>query len=382
MFPIEKLLGVLLTTDPPRELESADPRLEEAVAATTRGDYRHAAQVAQQLYADGVFDARLLGYLLYAELQSRGSAVLELLLRAAHQSLTLNLSAFTPLQRRDVHLDAALHWCLNKIVRQIELSDRLPDGLNWEEAAERGELAGALAAAGALQPLLDTLTSRARAPQSLQRLCDVLQKMQQRAEEQNQERSRQTAADEKKGTRAPVAEQPGRSAAFAPVAPEPIPETTPAAVSTVALPEEVASAPAVLLPGFVSPDTIRASPALHQLALRIQLFTRLIEQQAVTHAAVVAEELQRALDRFDPRVYIPTLLAPYLSTLADSSEDLEPILQQRDQLRFRALTQLYRADPDAFAAHAEESCRPTARTPTRARGQESSSEDDDETEGR
>ena len=114
MIQIERLLVDLRPPEPLVELETADPRLEEAAAAAVRGDYARAAQIAESIFAAGVFDARLVGYLLHGTLLERGPAALEPVLRAAAQVVGGNRLAFTPTVRRNILLDGRpfVRWCL------------------------------------------------------------------------------------------------------------------------------------------------------------------------------------------------------------------------------------------------------------------------------
>lgn len=450
MTPIERLLADLRPPEPLVELETADPRLEEAAAAAFSGNYPRAAQIGEALYSERIFDARLLGYVLFETLNERGPAALELVLRAAAQVLSEGRAAFTPVARRDVLLDGSLNWLLEKLVRQLERAEKLKDKeqswQRWVTASKDGVLAGALPAAEALQSILGTLTPRARGLVPLLHLLDLLRQLAQSAEPQSQRsadaRSRRNfssaatleaklqedataaegvdseAGDGKPDGAAPRHESAERGAygagrpeearaatnraEVAPAWSEPKdsngsagqgppaqpeddpfePEDDPFAVERnapaeqeaedVEAPEEPARPPSrpkarfMRLPkprrplpaGFVSETALAASLPLRKLARTIQRFVQLVEQEDFVAAAVVAAEVQGAIEHFDPRLYLPAVLTPYFTTLASSSDELEPILKQRDSLAFTALRQLYQVAPQSFsggfslAAHA------------------------------
>lgn len=69
---------------------------------------------------------------------------------------------------------------------------------------------------------------------------------------------------------------------------------------------------------------IEVSPALEEFLKKIEAFVALVERGDMARAAVVAEDLRKAIESFDPRVYLPKLLAPYFRLLALRVEDLEP----------------------------------------------------------
>lgn len=427
MTPLERLLADLRAPEPLVELETADPRLEEATTAAFSGNYARAAEIAEALYAERIFDARFLGYLLFQTLNERGPAALEPVLRAAARVLSEGRTAFTPVGRRDVLLDGSINWLLEKLVRQLEraekLKDKEPSWQRWVAAAKDGALAGALPAAEALQTLLGTLIPRARGLIPLLHLLDLLRQLthavvpkSQRSADARASRSFSSAAtleaklqeeapaadvDRSRGKEPPpVAESgpdkeerdardgekpgagrpTGRPAQVASMPPLLGNEDDRAGVQTQEEPEdepfaderaaptadEAAAAqrrgqtrpqarfmrlpkpPSPLPPGFVSEKAIAASLPLRKLARAIQRFTRLVERREFVAAAVVADEVQRAIDRFDPRLYLPALLTPYFSTLAQSSDELEPLLKQRESLAFSALRQLYQVAPKSF----------------------------------
>jgi hypothetical protein len=399
MIQIEQLLPEHDPQEPPPELETADPRLEDAAAAAVRGEYLQAAQVAEGVYAQGCCDARLLGYLLYGAVIERGPAVLSLLLTRLSAALGAGRSAFTPIKRRDTVLDGALFWFLGKLVQQLEHAEQKRDGawLPWQRAAERGDLASALTAADQLQPALMSLTKRPRSATPLLHLADLLGRLitltsaseSQRSSVPREEEGRFSSASTLQAAPAPSAPEPeGPAGGQGPSAP--LREDPAGSETRAAGPEEDAGAeapaqgppfqdqeeppahaarpippprpltgaddlrapapPRAPLPGFLSPSVVQASARLVQLAEQIELFCGLVRQGQYLHAAVIGAEVQAALDSFDPRAYLPAVLAPYFRSLTAHSHQLAPILAAREHLSFQALSQLYQVDPAGFIA--------------------------------
>jgi len=354
---IERLVDEQPMPPSTAELEPDDLRLESATAATVRGDYLMAAQIAEEVFASGAYDARLLGYLLMGTLMERGPSSLSLLLRAATCAVVEKRLAFKPTRRREVVLDGVLHWFLSHVVRQLELSGQLGDGqrADWELSLRAGDLDQLSAVAERLLPALEALTSRAKSPQPLRRLIDLLRLINQQPASQNAARAESSAVA---GIRDAAALSSDPSA----LPPNPPPANTdPTFVMSATPPPVQSEAEPVLfspgpttrecwLPGFASDQTLYASEPLLRLATNIQRFGDLLAQGNHLLAAVIGAELQRELKRFDPSIYLPKLLTPFLSQLAESCDDLEPYFAQRDSLRFQTLTQLFRADPDGFTS--------------------------------
>ena len=86
------------------------------------------------------------------------------------------------------------------------------------------------------------------------------------------------------------------------------------------------------------------------LLRKLQAFDSLISQQDFLKAGIVAADVLGTIERFDPRVYLPTIFARFFSGLSSHAETLEPMLHNTESLAFRSLDQLYRVDLDAFLA--------------------------------
>jgi hypothetical protein len=92
------------------------------------------------------------------------------------------------------------------------------------------------------------------------------------------------------------------------------------------------------------------SPAMELLLRKLHAFDSLVTQQDFLKAGIVAADVLGTIERFDPRVYLPTIFARFFSGLSSHAETLEPMLHNTESLAFRSLDQLYRVDLDAFLA--------------------------------
>lgn len=69
-------------------------------------------------------------------------------------------------------------------------------------------------------------------------------------------------------------------------------------------------------------------------------------------AAIVAADLLQTLDHFDPRLYLPFLFRKFFRILSVIGNDLTPHMEERTDLTYKALLQLYRVDLDYFVRSA------------------------------
>lgn len=94
--------------------------------------------------------------------------------------------------------------------------------------------------------------------------------------------------------------------------------------------------------------TIPVSHALDVLIRRIAGFERLLRRKDYRRAAIIADDVMKAFENFDPRLYLPTVFSPFFSLLAQHGEKLEGQNPQADNLANRASRYLYQVDLDAF----------------------------------
>ena len=93
---------------------------------------------------------------------------------------------------------------------------------------------------------------------------------------------------------------------------------------------------------------IEVSPALARFILKLEAFAGLVERGEMGKAAIVARDIKAAVDDFDPRVYLPALLAPHFRLLSAHIEAIAPHWAAAGSPAWEALEQLYKVDLDAF----------------------------------
>ncbi|NVB39247.1 hypothetical protein G6O69_15495 [Pseudenhygromyxa sp. WMMC2535] len=90
------------------------------------------------------------------------------------------------------------------------------------------------------------------------------------------------------------------------------------------------------------------SPALTQLRHKLQGFEALVTRGEFSKAAVIASDIQAAIEDFDPLVYLPRLFARYLRLLSRELETISAHWEAEESTASRVLEQLYRADLEGF----------------------------------
>lgn len=81
---------------------------------------------------------------------------------------------------------------------------------------------------------------------------------------------------------------------------------------------------------------------------KITAFGRLVRRRDYKRAAIVAADVLKSFESFDPRLYLPSVFTPFFVVLTQHGEKIEPLMQESDGLSSRALRHLYEVDLDAF----------------------------------
>src|SRR5687767_11563527 len=105
---------------PGPELEPLDPRLTALTDAAERRQFRDAADRAEALFAEGVYDVRAASVYLYQAFVEGGLGVLGELFATADALAGSNLGALSPARRREEHLDRRLGWLFDAVNDALE----------------------------------------------------------------------------------------------------------------------------------------------------------------------------------------------------------------------------------------------------------------------
>lgn len=93
--------------------------------------------------------------------------------------------------------------------------------------------------------------------------------------------------------------------------------------------------------------SIPVSAAFALFLRKIEAVPALLERDP-ERAAVVADDVRRTLKSFDPKVFFPEVLTPYLQFMAQSIDRIAPHWGAIGSPQWEALAELYQVDPDSF----------------------------------
>jgi hypothetical protein len=303
-----------------RAIEGPGGDVDEAQLRTLQGHIEgrpeEAASLSAKLLADGVTDIRVIAYFLFGVFLEQGPACLTIVLPLLRTAVGERWHALRPLARKEVQVEAALSWLFRSIVGRIDFHEvRRDDTFSaWNKTVGRPTLEASASLRDSLSSSFGDRPARWAGPLS------------------------ELEARVRSHFNRPLAPPPEEPAA--PPDPPAPPVASPQPVSTPE-PTAVPHAP----PPALAAD---ASPAFALFLRKLEAFQRLTAQNDFLKAAVVAEDLRRAIESFDPRVHFPKLMSPYYRALHANADAIAPHWDTMESVRWRMLEQLYQVDLDAF----------------------------------
>ena len=293
---------------PPRWLESVDPRLVAIGDLVDKGDAARAADMAEELFAEGLTDVRALVAVLYAAFLEGTLDTMPAILEVVQLSVGENLEMIGPAERKKTLFDRRFAWLFERIADQLKYHEQnKTERMEAWAQADEAELTTACALAETLGATLRDGNYDTAARQ-LGRVTTWL-------------RSR---AESVAAMNAPTPEEPSMSSP----APSPAPSH---------LPEE--------REGRV---TLAVSHEFAELCRKLKAFETLVEKGRHDKAALVAADLQQLIAQFDPRAYFPELFSTFAALFSEHIETLSHHFEQRESPAWGALDQFYRVDLKAF----------------------------------
>jgi hypothetical protein len=295
-----------------------EKRLAEMSALSEAGEFSAAAARAATALADGVTDVRVLGYFWFGVFLEQGPASIAPVLSQAAFALGERWDVLRPEARRDRIADGAISAMLRLKVGRIDFHAQMRDATfrDWMASTTPELSVAANAATSALRDVIEKTIERPRATEQLSELENRIATFFVRE-------------------------------AF----PEPAPRamTQPEAIAAKEQNEEPAPPRREPEPAPEPKSrTIEVSPALEQFMRKLEAFERLVTRGDMNKAAIVADDVRRTVESFNPRVFLPKLLTPHYRLLAGCIGDLTSHWEEKESPQWQVLEQLYQVDLDAF----------------------------------
>lgn len=316
---------------PPRG-EAADSRLPQVRSLSNKGEYEQAARIAEAILAEGSGDVQALSRYLFGVFLAKGFVVLPRILGAFERACEAVFAGGD--RKASAEAELSLGWLCRTARDRVEFHHAQKDAV-WRRWVDASDPALCDAIAEACAQLAGTVGAASPGSQSLESVASL--------------------GAFARGTLRSLVPRPPPPAP--PLPPEPPPV---AAVEPEPEEPEIKEPEAPLPPARVERAVGRAAsdeddaPAMRLLRQKLAAFQELASRGDLARAAIVARDLERVIEHFDPRVYLPRLFAPFFRRLASSGEALTPFWEGEGSVGWRALEQLYQVDLEAFLEGDEE----------------------------
>ena len=316
-------------------LNAIDPRLTAITDLAERQKYDEAADLTEALLDEQVYDIRPLSVYLFEVFLEDGFTRLARVFDVLGQLRDSPLVG--PGRRRDDHFQRRIAWLFSSIGDSLEFHQkkRSAEWERWLAAASVSDLDDAIDAA---QRALQQLPATSARP-GLVSLDPARPAIRGSSAEPRYDRVLDQLRDVREQLRHAAAPPPS---VVAPSIPGPTaPAAPPVGSPAVALPD----APPELTRQRL--ELVVAHPFI-ELLRKLQAFEQLIENKQFEKAALVADDIQTALDHFDPRAHFPEVFGRFSSQLSRNIQILSSHWMNRDSDAWRALAQFYRVDLKSF----------------------------------
>jgi hypothetical protein len=314
---IDLIQGSLPLTPNPG-LDSTDPRFDDIVTLIHAGQHALAASQCETLLAEGIYDIRLICYFLYGYWLEHGLTSLLQLVDSLNNLFQENWLAVGPAGSRKISHEKSLDWLLRQLLKTIkyEESKNTPLWLQWQAATDAEAVKAILLAGAAFRANVNRqLEERAGA------VIDQWSKIEQWLRSFQQLQQQQPAAEKNVVQSAGLASDAAAGTSL-----------RPAAAHTAGLEIEV-------------------SYHLQQLLKKLAGFERLLAENQLPRAALLASDINQTLQAFDPALYFPQLFASFVRLQALNYEKLAASRDQRNDLQWQAMQEWLKVDVDSFVGY-------------------------------
>ena len=288
-------------------LDTFDARLGDITTLAQEGKYEEVGPQIEAVFAEKIYDIRIIGYYCFLVFLEGGVGSLGKLLKGLAGALSDNWAAVGPLGNRPKVTQNSLNWFFRLLLKKLQLEEQSKGAAwqLWTESVSSEQVAEAVEACDQLRRALVASLEDQAGPvvEHLSKVTDWLK------------------AFERVVYREPE--------------PEPEPEPEAGAVKERAEEES----------GELAGD---GSYHLKLLQRKMRAFAELVEAGENARAALVADDINTIIGSFDPLLYFPKLFSDYMRLLALHTRDFAEFDEAKETREWQALKALYLVDLDGF----------------------------------
>lgn len=324
-----------------------DPRFVDIAGMIQDANFSGAAQQAQEIIEEEIYDIRIICYFLYGVFNEQGPNALNGVFIILSGVLTRNWDAVGPTKNKEKQAKNSLNWFFKQINKTLENQEKKKEAEweRWLEQTSSDEIYQALDSAGQLKRHLP-MALEDNASVALDQLAwttgwmdSFYRLIYQEEAEPEEPKSEESEADDDDDT-----EEQGFNPGDEFEAPEDDRE------QSLDNGSEHIPQGAQFSPGQGGTLKSGQGSYLLQLLLRkMALFERLIKEDKNAGAALVAQDINRILADFDPQIYFPEIFSGFAGVYALNIEKILPFKECKSSAVWQAVEKFYHVDMDSFA---------------------------------
>ena len=339
-----RILEVPVTAPSSRTLCDNDSDLDQLLSLAERSQFVAAAELAEKLWREQVYDVRSLGVFLLGAFVEQGMGALPDILSAILSVLTKQWEWMNPTTGKHKHCDVGLRWLVTGILGQFRFAQKVksPQWAKWLSQWDQTDQKQVFDLIKGLLVVLDAVLVGSLCKGSFLQLHKTLKELPSTHSEKHFEIKQTSAVTTAVGSSEQIIDVEFSNSGELNMQhlQEPANESG-AAVGTNAI-------KTATLPGAPPSITIALSPPMHALMRKIGAFNRLVRLGRFKQAAIVYKDIKDHIEKFDPRIYLPSVFGEYFSNIVTHAEKLLPSLDTKDDFATKALIDLYQIDLELF----------------------------------
>jgi hypothetical protein len=303
-------------------LETTDPQLADIANLAQEREFAEAGKRVGMLLDDGIYDLRLIPYYLFHHFEKDGIEGLKAIFQTFTAILKENWPAFGPEKNKDQHADAALSWFAKNLNKEFKHHEKFNDRTYkaWIRTAKDNKLAGVVEAGQALRAAvveaIDAPTGLEYLDRSLRWIADTSTFL--REGSQATTAGAELNVDQSSESKSAQAELAGKENASQTMNAEP------------------------------SMPLVEGSQLMKELLRRLQVFAVLVENGEHFKASLVAMDIDKRLNEFDPMEYFPKLFSTYTRLMSQHIGTIASFWQSQESLAWKATKKFYEVDLQSF----------------------------------
>jgi hypothetical protein len=300
-------------------LDTLDPRLAEITDLATQGQFTDASSAVAALLGEGICDIRLVGYLAYGPVSEQGPVCVHDAIVGFTTIFEETWDAYGPVKKKEKAAAAAVVWFVKQAMKRFQREEegKGPVWKSWTTSMTPDEVdettkvirrfQGALdeRLGAAAQEVLDTVSNLRTWLEGFRNSCE-----EPAAEPEGGDWSQNDGAAAEQGGGASSGGG-GRSGG-----------------------------------GLMA--SVGDSPFLYQLLAKMEAFGKLVERGEFKRALIAADDVNQALESFNPLLYFPSFFRAFAKFQAIHANELMEYAEYRETPEWVALRQLFLVDIDAF----------------------------------